>query len=177
MLVTSLLQKFSGRSLVPDDVFAKLARLSGRLLAVYVFCKAADTLYWLNYTSPALGFAPWEHFHHDPFGVALILVELVALGLLPAVLLLYSRWRVLGGVLACLGIIVNRCALTLQTVALPTLSFDDFAPYWPSWQELGAFSAVIGYGVVVLSLSYRYLPLFPDQEESAQGVARSRDVA
>jgi molybdopterin-containing oxidoreductase family membrane subunit len=167
MVVTALVQKLSRRTLVPDDVFAKLAKLSGRLLAVYVFFKAADTWYWLNYTSSTLGFAPWEHYEHGPFGLALMFTEVVGFGLAPAVLLLFSRWRILGGVLACLGIVVNRCVLTLVPLAVPTLSFDDFVSYWPSWQEVGAFSAIIGYGVLVFSLSYRYLPLFPHEKESA----------
>ncbi len=166
MLVTAAVQRITRRTLVPDDVFTTLARLSGRLLAVYVICKAADTLYWLNYTSPKLGFAPWEHFTHKPFGSLLMFVELVGFGLIPVVLLLHSRWRLLGGAMACAGIIVNRFVLTIQTLALPTLSFDAFVTYWPSWQEVASFGAVIAYGVVIFSLSYRYLPLFPHEKES-----------
>lgn len=172
MVVTALVQKLGGRQLVPETVFAKLARLSGRLLAAYVFFKAADTLYWLNYTSPALGFTAREHFAHGPFGAGLMFFEIAVSGLIPAILLLFTRWRILGGVLACLGIVINRSVLTLHTLALPTLSFDAFVPYWPSWQEVGAFSAIIGYGVVVLSLSYRYLPLFPHEKESAHAPGR-----
>ena len=32
--------------------------------------------------------------------------------------------------------------------------------YTPSWQEVASFGGVIAYGVIVYSLSYRYLPLF-----------------
>jgi len=49
----------------------------------------------------------------------------------------------------------------VQTLALPTLRFDNFLSYTPSWQEVASFGAVIAYGVIVYSLSYRYLPLFP----------------
>ena len=45
-------------------------------------------------------------------------------------------------------------------VALPTLPFDEFLSYTPSWQEVASFGGVIAYGVIVYSLSYRYLPLF-----------------
>jgi molybdopterin-containing oxidoreductase family membrane subunit len=60
---------------------------------------------------------------------------------------------------------LNRFVLTIQTLALPTLPFDPFLSYWPSWQEAGAFIAVVAYGVILYSLSYRYLTLFPRERE------------
>ena len=53
----------------------------------------------------------------------------------------------------------------MQTLALPTLSFDPFLSYWPSWQETGTFLAVVAYGVLVYSFSFRYLTLFPQEKE------------
>jgi molybdopterin-containing oxidoreductase family membrane subunit len=53
----------------------------------------------------------------------------------------------------------------VQTLALPTLRFDPFLSYWPSWQETGTFLGVIAYGVLVYSLSFRYLRLFPQERE------------
>jgi molybdopterin-containing oxidoreductase family membrane subunit len=67
--------------------------------------------------------------------------------------------------LACTGVLLNRFVLTIQTLALPTLSFDEFLSYFPSWQEFAVFGAVIAYAVIVYSLSYRYLPLFPQEKE------------
>ena len=61
----------------------------------------------------------------------------------------------------------------MQTLALPTLSFDAFLSYTPSWQETGTFLAVIAYGVLVYSLSYRYLQLFPQEKELARGEGRA----
>ena len=49
--------------------------------------------------------------------------------------------------------------------ALPTLSFDRFLSYSPSWQETGTFLAVVAYGVLVYSFSFRYLRLFPEERE------------
>jgi hypothetical protein len=40
--------------------------------------------------------------------------------------------------------------------ALPTLSFDKFLSYTPSWQETGTFLGVLAYGVLVYSFSFRY---------------------
>ena len=63
--------------------------------------------------------------------------------------------------------LLNRFVLTVQTLAVPTLAFDEFLQYTPSWQEVASFGGVIAYGVIVYSLSYRYLPLFtPSKGES-----------
>ena len=115
-------------------------------MAAYVALKAVDTLIWLNVTSPAVGFAPWEYYAYKPFGTTLLFAEIVVFGLLPAVLLVQGRWLLPGA-------------------ALPTLSFDPFLSYTPSWQEVASFGGVVAYGVILYSLSYRYLPLFPQSKE------------
>ena len=60
---------------------------------------------------------------------------------------------------------LNRFVQTVQTLALPTLSFDKFLSYTPSWQETGTFLAVVAYGVLVYSFSFRYFQLFPEERE------------
>jgi molybdopterin-containing oxidoreductase family membrane subunit len=67
--------------------------------------------------------------------------------------------------LVCAGVALNRFVLTIQTLALPTLPFDEFMTYIPSWQEVATFAGVIAYGVLLYSVSFRYLPLFPDEKE------------
>ncbi|HEX9007254.1 MAG TPA: molybdopterin oxidoreductase, partial [Bacteroidota bacterium] len=52
------------------------------------------------------------------------------------------------------------------------LSFDAFMLYSPSWQEIAAFLAVIAYGVLVYSFSFRYLRLFPQERELAVEAAQ-----
>ena len=68
--------------------------------------------------------------------------------------------------MACMGILLNRFVLTVQTLAVPTLPFDEFLSYTPSWQEVASFGAVIAYGVILYSVSYRYLTLFPKGDDS-----------
>jgi menaquinone reductase, integral membrane subunit len=166
MLVVAAAEKVTGRSLVPPSVFRKLGFISGVLLAVYVAAKAIDTYVWLNITSPAVGFGPWDFYSYWPLSSMFLFVATVPLGLVPAVLLIMPftarkrGWLLLAATLACAGVLLNRFVLTVQTLALPTLSFDEFLRYTPSWQELATFGAVIAYGVIVYSLSYRYLPLF-----------------
>jgi molybdopterin-containing oxidoreductase family membrane subunit len=79
----------------------------------------------------------------------------------------------LAGALACAGVALNRFVLTIQTMALPTLPFDRFLSYWPSWQEYAAFGAVVAYAVLVYSFSFRYLTMFPDERELSLGEKRS----
>jgi Ni/Fe-hydrogenase subunit HybB-like protein len=166
MLITATVEKITGRRLVADEVFRRLAFISGALLSLYVAAKSIDTLIWLNFTSPAEGFAPWTYYIHKPFGTPILFVEIVVFGLVPAFLLLYRRiryeraWLLTAAAMACAGVLLNRFVLTVQTLALPTLPFDEFLTYTPSWQEVASFAGVIAYGVIVYSLSYRYLPLF-----------------
>jgi molybdopterin-containing oxidoreductase family membrane subunit len=68
---------------------------------------------------------------------------------------------------------LNRFVLTIQTLAVPTLPFDRFLTYFPSWQEFGTFLAVIAYGVLLYSFSFRYLSLFPQERELAARKERS----
>ena len=166
ILVTSLVEKVTGKRLVPADAFRRLALISGVLLGVYVAAKSIDTLIWLNFTSAAQGVAPSQYYAHKPFGTPILFAEIVLFGLVPAFLLTFRRlanrrgWLLTGAALACCGILINRFVLTMQTLALPTLPFDEFLLYSPSWQEVASFGGVIAYGVILYSLSYRYLPLF-----------------
>jgi len=166
MLIAAAAEKVSGRQLVPADLPRRLGFISGVLLGIYVAAKCVDTLIWLNVTSPAEGFAPWEFYTYKPFGTYLLFAEIVLFGLLPAFLLTFRKTAGRRGILltaaamACGGVLLNRFVLTVQTLALPTLPFDQFLQYTPSWQELASFGGVLAYGVILYSLSYRYLPLF-----------------
>ena len=76
--------------------------------------------------------------------------------------------------MACGGVTLNRFVLTIQTLALPTLSFDEFLNYMPSWQETWTFLAVVAYGVLVYSFSFRYFQLFPQERELRIEAARPK---
>jgi molybdopterin-containing oxidoreductase family membrane subunit len=166
ILVTAAAETVTGRQLVQPRVFRRLGFISGILLAAYVAAKAIDTYVWLNITSPSLGFGPSDYYSYWPFSSTFLFAATVPLGLLPAFLLIAPftarkrGWLLLGAALACCGVLLNRFVFTVQTLALPTLSFDEFLRYTPSWQEVATFAGVIAYGVIAYSLSYRYLPLF-----------------
>jgi len=178
IVTTWLVSRICGRVLVRPGVYQLLAKVSGSLLVVYVLAKSVDTLVWLNHTSPHLGARPDRFYAFGPFGTWVLFTEIVALGLVPALLLAIPRTRrdprVLVGAafLACAGIVTNRFVMTVQTLALPTLAFDPFLSYTPSWQETASFGAVVAYGVILYSLSFRYLNLFPQERDLAAQEAR-----
>jgi molybdopterin-containing oxidoreductase family membrane subunit len=171
LVTTWIASRLSGRALVAPVVYDLLGRVSGRLLVLYVLLKSVDTLVWLNHTSPQLGIHPARFYAFDPFGTWVLFAEIVALGLLPALVLTSARGRreprllVPAAFLACAGVALNRFVMTVQTLALPTLPFDPFLTYLPSWQETTSFLGVVAYGVLVYSLSFRYLNLFPQERE------------
>jgi molybdopterin-containing oxidoreductase family membrane subunit len=169
LLTTWMVEKITKKPLVRPAVLELLGRISGLLLAVYVLAKSLDTLIWINRTSPAVGFPAWQYYSWNPFGAWILVAEIAVFGLAPALILLTPAlrrrraWLVSAAAMACLGIALNRFVMTVQTQALPTLSFDKFLSYTPSWQETGTFLAVVAFGVLVYSFSFRYFQLFPDE--------------
>jgi molybdopterin-containing oxidoreductase family membrane subunit len=101
------------------------------------------------------------------YGKWLLWAELGLCGILPAILLvvpsLRNRSSILhtAAILTCLGIVINRYVFTVQALAMPILPFDQWATYIPNWTEWATSLMVVAYGAIVVSLSYRYLPVFP----------------
>lgn len=179
LLTTRLVESVSRKRLVPDHVFTRLAKVSGWMMIVYVLLKSVDTLVWLNRTSPSLGFPAHRFYNASPGGAWTLLVEIVLLGLLPAIVLITPGLRARRGWMpgaagaVCAGIALNRYIFTIKTLAMPTLAWDRFLSYVPSWQEMAVAAGIIAYGVLVYSISFRYLPLFPQERDLAGGASRS----
>lgn len=171
ILTTRLVGAISRKRLVRPEVLSNLGRISGVLLLVYVLLKSIDTLVWINGTTPRLGLKAFDFYSSSPLGTWTLLVEILALGLLPAAILLLRRtrenprWLIAGSLLACAGVALNRFIMTIQTLAMPTLPFDPVLNYLPSWEETGVFMGMLAYGVLVYSFSFRYLSLFPEERE------------
>lgn len=178
-LTTWTAEKLARRPLVKAAVYDTLGRVSGKLLLAYTLLKAIDTLLWINQTAPSRGFPAHRFYEQSAYGTWILFAEIVLFGLVPALLLLKAEWRadrrilISAATLASLGVALNRYVLTLQTMALPTLPFDRFLAYWPSWQEFAVFGAVFAYAILVYSLSFRYLTLFPQERELALAGKRS----
>ncbi|HBY62266.1 MAG TPA: molybdopterin oxidoreductase [Solibacterales bacterium] len=173
-LTTSCVEAIARRRLVTDAVYGKLGKISGWMLLVYVMWKSLDTLVWINGTSPRAGFSAFNFYQSPPFGTWVLFAEIVLFGFIPALMLLHKRtagrrpFVLIAAALGCAGVALNRFVLTIQTLALPTLPFDEFMTYAPSWQESFAFLAVVAYGVILYSLSYRYLTLFPQERDLSE---------
>jgi Ni/Fe-hydrogenase subunit HybB-like protein len=181
LLTTRLVEAITKKRLVRPQVLQLLGRISGLLLGVYVLAKSLDTLIWINRTSPDSGFPAAQFYSWQPFGTWILFAEIVLFGLVPALILLTPRlrarsgWLVSAAAMACFGVALNRFVMTVQTLAVPTLSFDRFLTYQPSWQETGTFLAVVAYGVLVYSFSFRYFQLFPEERELKTAVRQEEE--
>jgi menaquinone reductase, integral membrane subunit len=171
LLTTWMVERITKKRLARPQVLELLGRISGLLLGVYVIAKTVDTLVWINRTAPEAGFPAAQFYGWRPFGTWVLLAEIVVFGLVPAAVLLTPKlrarrgWLVSAAAMACCGITLNRYVQTVQTLALPTLPFDGFLSYTPSWQEVGTFAMVVAYAVLVYSLSFRYFNVFPEERE------------
>lgn len=171
VLITTLMEKVTGRRLVSFDIKALLGKISGWVLCIYLVFKLADTFVWLRDLLPAAGVTFAQQFKGLLYGQWLLFVELAFCGILPALLLVIPAWRnrprnlYLAMFLVCTGVVLNRYIFTVQTLAVPVLPFDQWEFYIPNWAEWAPTLMVIAYGALVLSLAYRYLPVFPQEKE------------
>lgn len=171
ILCTKLVEKITRKRLVPQNTIQLLAKISGWLLAGYMVLKIADTLGWIYGVVPSAGQKFIDFYREGPYGVWLFVCEVIIFGVLPAMILLIPKARQNGGwlitacLMNCTGIVLNRFVFIIVTLAIPVLPFERFWGYLPTWQEWGIALAIIGYGVLLFSLSYRYLPVFPREKE------------
>ncbi|MGD8984367.1 MAG: polysulfide reductase NrfD [Desulfobacteraceae bacterium] len=171
ILCTKLAEAFTRKKLVPKNVYQLLAKISGWLLAGYMVLKIADTLVWIFDIAPRAGLSFMDFYKGGSYGVWLLVAEIIVCGVVPAIILITPKYReneqllIFGCLLNCTGIVLNRFVFTVVTLAVPVMPFDRFWSYLPSWQEWGIAFALIGYGFLVFSLSYRYLPVFPKEKE------------
>ena len=168
MLLTRIIEAVTKKKLVPDETMRFLARVSGWMMGTYIIAKIIDTVYWALVSAPAAGFSLSDFYASGPYyGYWFLALEIVIGGIIPAAVLLIPKARenraifTLALVLAVMGVCVNRWAMVVQTNAIPVLSFDKWAMYVPTWQEIATTILPVAYGVLLVSLSHRYLPLFP----------------
>ncbi|MFC1866980.1 menaquinone reductase integral membrane subunit QrcD [Thermodesulfobacteriota bacterium] len=170
ILCTKLTELITRKKLVPKNAIQLLAKISGWLLALYMVFKIADTLGWMYGVVPRAGHSFMDFYREGPYGVWLLVCEIIIFGIIPMIILLIPRTRRHGGwlitacLMNCIGIVLNRFVFIVVTLAIPVMPFDRFWSYLPTWQEWGIALAVIGYGFLIFSISYRYLPLFPKEK-------------
>ncbi len=172
ILITKITEAITRKKLVKDNVIELLAKISGWMLATYIIAKIIDTWYWATVTAPSMGFTLMDFYTNNPFyGLWILMLEIILGGVVPAAILINARWRKNPGlfmtaiVLAVVGVCVNRWVMVLQVMAAPVMPFDQWAMYFPSWQEIATTLLPVAYGVILIALSYRYLPIFPQEQE------------
>jgi len=171
ILCTKLTELLTRKKLVPDSAIQTLAKISAWLLSIYVVLKIFDYLGWMYGVVPKAGLTFESFFREGPYGVWMVVCEMIFCGILPAVVLMTPQgrknqgWLIFAALLTCIGVVLNRFLFIIVTLAIPVMPFDRFWSYLPTWQEWGIGLAVVGYGFLVFSLAYRYLPVFPKERE------------
>ncbi|MFH2064632.1 MAG: menaquinone reductase integral membrane subunit QrcD [Pseudomonadota bacterium] len=172
IFLTKLLEKITGKKLVKDNVIDLLAKISGWMICTYIIAKIIDTWYWASVTVHTRGQTLMDFYDDNLFyGLWILVAEIVVGGIFPALILLTKKGRSSASllwtavILACLGVCINRWVMVLQVMAVPVLPFEDWALYYPSWQEVATTILPVAYGVILVMISYRYLPIFPQERE------------
>ena len=170
ILVCIFLEDITRKRLVRREAISLLAKVTGYLLTFYIIVKILDTWWWASHTAPKMGMSFLE-FYQAPYGLWLLVAEIGVCGIIPAIMLLTPSirendlWLVVACLLNCAGIVINRFVFTVQNLALPVMPFDRLEVYTPTWQEWAPTIGLLAYGALILSLSYRYLPMFPRERE------------
>jgi len=172
IMITKITEAVTRKRLVKDEVIHLLAKISGWMLAGYAVAKILDTWYWAAVTAPKAGFTLMDFYSNNPlYGVWILFVEIVLGAVVPALILITDKGRktkwalIVAVVLAVVGVSINRWVMVLQVMAAPVLTFDSWQMYFPSWQEVATTLIPVAYGFILIALSYRYLPVFPQERE------------
>jgi molybdopterin-containing oxidoreductase family membrane subunit len=174
ILITKITETAARKKLVKDNVIELLAKISGWMIATYLIAKIVDTVYWATVTAPSKGFTFMQFYTNNPgswYGLWILIAEIGICGIIPAAILITDKGRKtqatlwLAVILAVIGVCLNRWVMVLQVLAVPVLSFESWNPYLPSWQEVATTLLPVALGTIAISISYRYLPIFPQERE------------
>ncbi len=173
ILITKITETITQKKLVKDNVIELLAKISGWMIASYITAKIIDTIYWATVTAPSKGFTFMDFYSNNPgsaYGLWILIAE-ISCGVIPAAILITNKGRKNPGtlwvavIMAVLGVCLNRWVMVLQVLAAPVLTFENWTPYIPSWQEVATTLLPVALGIIMVSVSYRYLPIFPQEQE------------
>jgi menaquinone reductase, integral membrane subunit len=169
-MICRLIEKVGRKQLVDRSVYELLAKIVGSLLTIYIILKIIDTLYWALDLAPSFGYKLTD-FYREPYGLWLLFTEIVICGVIPAAILMVPQARQRNGLvfgaffLTCTGVLINRFVMTIQALAVPVMPFDSWQVYIPTMYEVAPGVAMLAYCALVISLAYRYLPIFPREKE------------
>jgi len=171
ILCTKFTELVGRKRLVKDNVIDILAKISGGMTTAYVILKTLDTFAWFGLVKERGGVPVGSFYEQAPYGWWVLWTEIGILGALPALILLFRPLRqnkpllIFACLLNCAGITMNRWIMTVQALALPVMPFDNFVNYVPNWVEWASTLMPLWVGVILIFLSYRYLPIFSQEKE------------
>ncbi|MFW5490519.1 MAG: menaquinone reductase integral membrane subunit QrcD [Desulfovibrio sp.] len=171
VLICKVIELMSGRQMTTYKVKAMMGKIAGTMLCLYLFLKFLDTYAWITDILPRAGLTFDQMFYGWVYGKWMLWTELGLCGVIPALILMIPALRnapflfYIACILNCVGVTINRYVFTVQTIAFPALPFDKWYVYMPNWAEWATSLMIVAYGALLLSLSYRYLPIFPQERE------------
>ena len=179
MAIAYIAEWVTGKKSVPDDVLRSIARFSGFALLVYGYIRFWDLAAVTYYgRTPSVSEAFNLLRQQTPYNFSFWVFEIFLGVILPAILFLAPRYNrnpgylVIGAFFAVTGIVINRWNVTVGGLFVPlsyspgTLYQLEPGKYFPGLPEWGIAVGIIGYGLAMLTLGIRYLPLFSKEEHS-----------
>ncbi len=169
-LICKAMETVTRKKLVDRTVYELIGKIEGGLLSFYIILKIADTANWAFNMSPRFGLKLTDYYW-GPYGIWLLVAEVGICGVLPALILISPKGRkssfLLFGafLLDIIGVSLNRFVMTIPAIAQPVMPFDQWKIYIPSIYEVAPVLAMLAYCMLIISLSYRYMPLFPRETE------------
>lgn len=179
MALAFIIEWVTGKVRITHDILRMIARFSGFALLVYGYIKFWDLAAVTYYgRTPAVDRALFTLNQQTPYNFAFWVGEVLLGILIPVILFLAPRFNrnpallVLGGLLAVIGVIVNRWNVTVSGLFVPV----SYSPgtqyvlppgtYFPNLVEWGIALGIIGYALGMLTLGVKALPLFEEKAHS-----------
>jgi len=179
MTVTIVIEWITGKRLIAPDILRTIARFSGFALLVYGYIKFWDLAAVTYYgRMPSVSEALHTLNQQTPYNFAFWVGEIMLGIVTPAIIFLTPRFNrsqgllALGGLLAAMGILINRWNVTVSGLFVP-LSYSPgtqyvlpSGTYFPNLVEIGVALGIIGYALAMLTLGVLFLPLFGEKEHA-----------
>ena len=173
MAAALILEWVTRKRTLPHDLLRTIARFSGLGLLVYTYVKLWDLAAVTYYgRTPGSTSAFSLLSQYTPYNFGFWFGE-IGLGIVvPVLMFLVPRFNrnpanlVLGGLLAALGVVINRWNVTVSGLVVP-LTYSPGAgvqlepgSYAPSLTEWGVVVGVVGFALLAFTLGAWLLPLF-----------------
>jgi molybdopterin-containing oxidoreductase family membrane subunit len=181
MAAALILEWITRKRTVPHDLLRTIARFSGLGLLVYTYVKLWDLAAVTYYgRTPGSTSAFSLLSQYTPYNFGFWIGE-IGLGIVvPVLMFLVPRFSrnpanlVLGGLLAALGVVINRWNVTVSGLVVP-LTYSPGAgvqlepgSYAPSLTEWGVVVGVVGFALLAFTLGAWLLPLFKSQASASR---------